>query len=416
MPSRTSLAHPSSALLSLALAAGCGGSGSSSTPAADTGVDDSIAAADADVGADAGVGCPRTPSAADRARKVVISHPFAATAGTKATTYEVLDLAVDGTLSRPATPVTFSMGTGLDGSIVFTPDGKLGLAAQDDGSIGAFTLDAAGAPTVVHAAFRDGFYAQRVVVSQDGARAWVLDGDTGNNGGGVYELSIACDGTLASRGLVVPGGGANAMALLPTDPTKGVLAATAAFDSATGLDLHVVDLFARTRVSSVAAFPDTDAIVSDLVVTPDGKYALVADDGMLAGSRIAVVQLGATPTSVGLLTTPYPAAMVMSPWGNSALVLNDDSTDQIHVLAPSASGSGAPWTITGELAYQFGKPQIPVSASMIARGSLEGRVFVAENLAVRTIVFTQAGAPVDTAKLSFPGGNESIVGIVGVQP
>jgi hypothetical protein len=385
----------------------------SDAPLADTTPANDAPLADGDSGG-AQIGCPRIAAAAERARKVVVSHPFGS--GTaKATQYEVLDLAADGTLTRPATPVTFSMGTGFEGAIVFTPDGSIGLAAQDDGSIGAFRLDATGAPTVVHAAFRDGFYAQRIVLSADGARAWVLDSNTGNNGGGVYELAIACDGTLTARGLVVPGGSANAMALLPTDPTKGVLAARKAFDSAAGLDLHVVDLFARSGVSSGTAF-DADAIPSDLVVTPDGKYALVADNSAVAGSRIAVMQLGPTPTQVGMLSTPYPAALVMSPWGNAALALNDDSTNQIHVLAPNTSGTGAPWAVTGEVAYKFGKPQIPASASMIARGTLEGRVFVAENQAVRTIVFTAAGGVVDTAKLSFTGGNESICGIVGVQP
>jgi hypothetical protein len=248
----------------LALAAGCSGSDAGQAAPTDAGASDADVAAETpasdapDTPDAAPVGCPRTAAAAERARKVVVSHPFSS--GTaKATQYEVLDLAVDGTLTRPATPVTFSMGTGFEGPIVFTPDGAIGLAAQDDGSVGVFRLDAAGAPTVVHAAFREGFYAQRVVLSADGARAWVLDSNTGNNGGGVYEVAIACDGTLTTRGLVVPGGSANAMALLPTDPTKGVLAARQAFDSAAGLDLHVVDLFARKGVSGGTAF-DADAI------------------------------------------------------------------------------------------------------------------------------------------------------------
>jgi DNA-binding beta-propeller fold protein YncE len=367
-----------------------------------------------DAGSDAAVACPRTAAPADRPRKVVISHPFLES-GDKATGYEVLDLSAAGELTRPTTPVAFSMGTSLDAPIVFTPDGEVGLVAQDDGSIGVFRMAESGGPVVVHAAFEGGFYAGGIVLAPDGSHGWVLDGNTGDNGGGVYEIAIGCDGTLTSRGLVIPGGGARAMALLPSDPTKALLAAKQAFDSSAGMDVHLVDLAAHKGLGSIAAFGDGDAIASSLAITPDGKNALVADNGLTAGNRIAVVALTPALAPVSILSTPYPAAVVTSPFGNAAIALNGDASDAIHVLSYDAS-KPAPFVITGELAYKFAKPELPSTASMIDRGALRGTVLVSENLGVRKLVFGADGTVTDVAQLAFPDGIANIVGVVGVQP
>lgn len=391
-------------------------SDASTGPEADGSTREASPGPDASTASDGSASCPRAPAPAERSRKVVASHPFGATAGVKAKDFEVLDLSTNGTLSRPSTPVTFTMGTALQKPIVFTPDGEIGLVAQDDGSVGIFRLPASGPPVVIEAAYRGGFYAGSIVVSADGTRFWVTDQNTAPNGGGLYEVTIGCDGKPGAPRLVVPGGGATAMALLPGDPTKAVLAARKAFDSAATKDVHVVDLAGPSLVASAAPFGDLDAIPSSVAITPDGKYALVADDGVIVGNRVAVVALGPQLAPVSLLSTPYPAMVVMSPFGNAAIVLNDDSTDQIHVLKYDAADASAPFSITGELAYKFGKPQIPVTASWIARGSLKGTVFVGENVAVRQIRFGAAGDVTDVAKLASGPGNEGIIGVVGVQP
>ncbi len=363
------------------------------------------------------LGCPRAPAAADRPRRVVVSHPFAVDGG-KATLFEVLSLSQAGTLTRPAAPVTFQMGTALDAPIVFTPDGEIGLVSQDDGSIGVFKLPATGAPTVIHAAFAGNFYAGGLVLTPDGSTVYVLDSNVRKNGGGVYRIPIHCDGTLGTATLVVPGSGASAMALLPGDPTKAVLGATAAFDSAVNQDVHLVDLAAQTRIASASVFLDGMASVASLAVAPDGKFAILADNSFSAGSRIAAVAI--TPSFVpagGILATPFPDGVAVSPYDDSAIVLNDDSTDQIHVLTYDPANAAAPFAIKGELVYKFGKPQIPISISLIDRGALKGTTFVGENIAVRQLTFGAGGAVTDTAKLVFPGGgNETIIGVVGVQP
>ena len=68
--------------------------------------------------------CPRLPKPANRPRKLVISHPYAANAN-PANTYEVVDLTTDGAITFP--DVSFDMGRTTFGEIVFTPDGEVGL-------------------------------------------------------------------------------------------------------------------------------------------------------------------------------------------------------------------------------------------------------------------------------------------------
>lgn len=389
----------------------CGSDGTPADPPAD---DASAPPASPDGGgADAPVNpCPRAPAPEDRTRKVVVSHPFVS-AGTKGTSFEVYELSTAGALSK--TNVTFEMGTALSSRIVFTPDGLVGLVAQDDGSVGVFSFDESGAVRVVHPAFREGgFYARSVVVDAAGVRAFVLDENTDANGGGVYELAIGCDGTLTSRGRVIPGGTAHAMALLPGEPNKAVLAAGRAFGSAMGDDAHLVDLDALSLVASGRAFGSGNAIVSSVAVMPDGKYALVADDGVVAGNRVAVVALPAM-TLVQTITTDYPAAVVASPFGNAAIVLNDDSTDEISVLRYDPANA-TPFTNTGYMTYAFPKPQIPVTAALVERGALKGRVLVSENLAVRQLQFELDGTVTDVERFSSGAGIPAIVGVVGVQP
>src|SRR5262245_1765590 len=69
--------------------------------------------------ADRGSSCPRLPAPEDRARIVLVSHPFTPN------TFEILSLSSSGTLS--ATGRKLSLGRAVRGEIVFTPDGKIAL-------------------------------------------------------------------------------------------------------------------------------------------------------------------------------------------------------------------------------------------------------------------------------------------------
>jgi hypothetical protein len=386
----------------------------------DAGVGDGSIGADgsaneASTGGDGGACARVADPTEDHVRTVLISHPFDA-AGDAASLFEVLSLAVDGTLTRPTPNVTFSMGPASTSSIVFTPDGKVALVAQDDGTVGVVRFDASG-PVVVHAAFKGPFYAGSIAVDPSGAHAYVLDADTANNGGGVYQVDIACDGSLTSKGLVVPGGTANQMAFVPTT-SRAVLAAGGAFNSPDGSDVDLVDFGGATPslVASGSGFVDGGAIVSSIAVMPDGKFAIAADDGIIVGNRLAAIALPSMENA-GILATPNPAALVASPFDNAALLLNSDTSDAIRIVS-YAPDAASPFSIVGEITYVNPKPQLPSFASLIDRGTLKGRVLIAENTAVRQVAFEPDAGIVDVAYLNFDhdGGLDEIVGVIGVSP
>lgn len=358
--------------------------------------------------------CPRVAKPEDRARKVVISHSFDEDGEKKnAKVYEILELSATGELTR--TNETFEMGRGFS-EIAFTPDGEVGLVPQEDGSLGVFTFDSDGKVRVIHAAFREGFYARHVVVSRDGARAFVLDPNTANNGGGVYEIAIGCDGTLSHVSLAVPGGQAHAMALVPTNPDHAVLIAGAAFDSTATDYAHLLDLAPATpaRLTSGAVFADRDAIASSVAVTPDGKWALVTDNSVIQGNRMAAVALD-TMKATATIEVPSPAAVVMSPFGNAALLLESDGNDALVAVTYDPANAAKPFAVKGKIAYKSGKTELPSFASVIDRGALKGHVLVAELLMVRHLAFKPDGSIADLGAVTFEGFS-GIVGSLGVQP
>lgn len=406
--------------LSLPLAAACSSEedeaphpASEDEPDASSRRDSSASTDDDDRGATPS-GCHAAPKDADRTRKVVVSHPFDAD-GKKAKLYEVLELSSAGELAR--TTETFSMGVGFT-EIVFTPDGQVGFVAQDDGSIGAFTFDDAGKVRVTHQAFTGKFSAGRLVVSRDGARLFVIDPNTKENGGGVHEVKIACDGALSYVGLAVPGGKAHAMALLPNAPDEAVLVAGAAFDSAASDYVHRLDLSSATptRIASGAAFDDSEAIASSVSITPDGKWALVTDNGILKGNRMAPIALDTMKKGTSI-DVANPAMVAMSPFGNAALLLDSDGEDALRVVSYDPTKTEAPFSVGAEVAYKDGKKTaLPTIANVIDRGGLKGRVLVSENLAIRQLTFAAAGTISDLGVFTFGEDFTEIVGSMGVQP
>ena len=207
---------------------------------------------------DAG-GCGRTARPADGPRKVVVSAPYG-DGGAAATSYRVLDLTAAGELSDSG--ASFQMGRAFDGEIAFTPDGAVGIVAQDDGTLGVFRFDDSGAAEVVHAAFAGDFYAARVVMDPGGDVAYVIDTQWRENGGGIYRVAIGCDGTLTELGLWFA-------SKLPANLllTSGARAVVPAVDwdgqIGEGLDVHLLGWDEEPDwYAGADAFGDDEAIVA----------------------------------------------------------------------------------------------------------------------------------------------------------
>lgn len=269
-----------------------------------------------------------TLPAADRTRKVVVSHPF----GDDPNVYEVLNLSASGTLTK--TGKTFDMGKANSfAPIVFTPSGRIGLATQQDGTIGVFRFETSGTVTVVSKAWNGGFYANAVTMVASGTKAFFVDSDTVANGGGVYQIAIACDGTLATTARTVTGSGATAMSLVPNDRKSAVLYANSAGASDPTSNAFLVDLASTPATVKVGgdAFGDQVAHSSAVGVTLDGKFALIGDDGITAGDRLSVVDTTYMKHRQ-IFTSRASFAVVMSPWGNSAIVVNGDDANEISTL------------------------------------------------------------------------------------
>lgn len=369
----------------------------------DSGADD--AGPDA---ADAGSECPRVPAPADRVRRVVISHPFPA----PSMVYEVFELDQSGELSRPGT--TFELGRSTGGEIAFTPDGEVGLVAQEDGTLGVFRLTEDGVE-VVHAAYDGEFYAAGVIAAADGTGAWVRDAQWRDSGGGVYWVEIGCDGSITSESLVAAS--KLPYAWLPRGDGTAVLFGRDVLDTVEGDDDgFILDLAGPSVSATGDVFPDSDWIGAGADLTADGTFALIGDNGLFTTNRVGIARLGPSSITGAQVIEPLedPIAIVASPMNDAAIVASGFG-NAIFRLTYDADADPA-WTNAGELTYTGARPALPGGAVAIEAGPLTGMVLVAENVGIRRVQFTGGGAVEDLGAFALGEGLENIVGAIGVQP
>ena len=397
-------------IIVVALAA-CGGDSSNMSPPDAPG----------DGGGSGSADCPRALGPDDGVRHVVVSHPYD-DAGNGAPTFEVLDLSGSGMLTRAQPPRTFTLAKRASfGTVEFTPDGEVGVVALEDGTVGAFRLAADGSVTVTEMGKKGAGYVERLVMSPAGDRLWALDPDTVGNHGGVYEFGIGCDGTLVDHGLVVAADVPRAMV---RDGDHAIIAARSVFDQPVGAnDLQLIAWTSPpSALASADAFPGADsdghdeAIVGGAALTADGATVLVGDTSGFSGipNRVAVVTVGPSTLTPVTVLSPLedPESIVTSPFGNVAVV-SSAFGDALFVIDKPA----ATWRIRGQVAYAGGvKPQLPGDMVELRRGMLRGHVLVAENTAIRHLVFRDTGTVDDLGTLPFGSGLAQIVGAIGVTP
>jgi hypothetical protein len=392
---------PTFVSFSLVLLAACSSDPSSSPDASGDDVD---AAVDGPASA-----CPRTPKAADRTRHIVVAKPYD-TAGAKANVFEVIEVSATGQLTRPNR--TFTMGRGAFGSIAFTPDGKVGMLAQEGGTLGVFTIDDAGEVTVVHAALEGEVYASRVYADPDGEHAWILDTNWREHGGALYRATIGCDGALSDIMMVAPSRLPSGVAFFEG---RMLVAAADIGDSMTaGHDVHLFDrAMPPALVAGADAFGDDLQIVAGSALSADGATYFIGDASAGGNNRVAIV--GVTPTGMtplARLPLDDPQGIATSPFGDVAIVTTAIG-DAITIL--DKQGAGATWRIRGPVSTPS-KPLLPGDVASVHAGMLRGRVFVSENVSIRQLAFREDGTVENIGSLAFGSGLENILGAIGITP
>jgi hypothetical protein len=362
---------------------------------------------------DAGGGCERAPAPADRTRYAVVSHPYDEDSA-PANQWEVLSLTADGTLA--ATGTRFEMGRATGGQVAFTPDGAVGVAVQEDGSLGVFTLSDAGEVEVVETGWRGEMYAGQVVAAPDGRGVYVLDSQWRENGGGVYRLEVDCDGRVSAAGLVAPSRLPYALVFAGD---RALAAASDILESDPGADVHLVDLAAGEVLAGADPFPDDEQIVASAALTGDGAYLLVGDNNQFYSTeglenRVAVMRLDAGSLAAAqTIKIEDPVAIIASPFDDGAVVVSGFG-DAIFALTRD-DRSAQPFALAGELDYQGPAPQLPGAAVAVDRGELRGRVLIAELSGIRQLAFAP-GSVSDLGLLSLGDGIPAITGALGLQP
>ncbi|MBK6464882.1 MAG: hypothetical protein IPF92_28350 [Myxococcales bacterium] len=406
-PARASLARWFSPAAALLLA--CGGDPAGGTPEGDAGASPDAAPTALPDGApppgDGGDGggpppivtCHATPRP-DGPRKMLVTRPRSKEAAggysTNAKLLEVLDVSAAGALSRPGK--VLDMAGPTQGAPVFTPDGAIAIVPMGGkAGLASIVFDAAGNPTVVETSFApEGRLSNTtVVIDATGSRAFALDSNTVANGGGVYEVRIACDGRLTLIGKSLPSEKSQQLALL--DANRGLYSGAVVGGKG---DLHLFDLVTKFPTASVAAFGDDDASASSVAVTPDGKFAVVTDTGFLAGNRLAVVDL-ATMTTKQKVAVDGPEAFLVSPFGNAMMLVQSDTADA-YVPVTYSPTAAAPLTLGTKIAATR-KVELPSGPVLMKNGALKGTVYVVEVSGIRAVRWDAAGRLADVGLFSM---------------
>jgi len=358
-------------------------------------------------------GCRAQPAAADRDRLLVLALPYDASGG-QADAWAALTLTAAGDVVDAG--ARFTMGRGLLGQVAFSPDGSLGVAAQDDGSIGVFTVNDDLTVSVVEARFEPGFYAVAVTIDPSGEAAWVVDGNWVENGGGVYRVPLDCGtGAPGAPSLALPIKLPVGLHFLRRQLDRAVVVGWEAEGAAdASAEVHLLDMAAGpSLLGSAEAFGDDEALLSASAVTADDRYALAADYSPWSGlpNRVAAVALdGDAPEPVQVIEIYDPVAILASPFDDLLLVSSGygDAIESITYDPDAAEPFGVGRTVATSA--------LPADGVVLTRGPLIGLTMIAENQGVRGLQFEGGGEAADLGMLYEGDGLEAIPGAIGVQP
>ncbi|NUO52971.1 MAG: hypothetical protein HOV80_29345 [Polyangiaceae bacterium] len=347
-------------------------------------------------------------------RFVIVGHPYDDAVDPDGS-YEVLRLSTAGALTTTGT--RFHMGPPADKQIQFSPDGEIGFAIQDDGTVGVFRLAPDGSVTVLNEGLAGDYYAEAVRWDDSVFGVYVMDPNFPENGGGVYTIGLGCDDSLSPGPRLFESKSARDLFF---DPVSGdaLLAARGALGSTAVSHLFRLTLAPPTVTASADAFGDDDAINSWSALTRNGRHVILADNSAFSSSpnRVASVEvtaagLGAVQTITGI-EDPYSIAV--SPF-DDAIVVTSGFGDGIFIVDYDPAAA-QPLSLRGELDYVGPSPQLPGALATVDRGTLDGRVLIADVRGVYMVQFAAGATVTDLGVVDLGGGTEDVVAGIGVQP
>lgn len=357
-------------------------------------------------------GCRADGGDPDKDRAVLVAFPYTAGGG-QADAWGAWSLNADALLMQDSRRL--DLGRAAMGEMVFTPDGQIGLAPLEDGSLLVYDAEAGTGSVLAEGSGAD-LYAERVVMEPSGERAWIIDGNWAENGGGVYPVDIDCIAptvTVGDRWLPakLP---ADLLLLDGSSGTGGrVVIGREVPGASRGDDLALVDADG-TWIAGADAFGDDDAIVSDAALTLDGQYILIADISEFSGvpTRVAVVALaGDTLTPVQIIDVEDPVDLEVAPDDDRVVVVSGYANALFSL--DRTDDPGSPFRLAAEPDWLGTAPQLPGAAVQIRRGSLRGHLLVSETEGVRQVDIL--GGVTDRGVVAT-GGIDGIAGSIGVQP
>lgn len=358
-------------------------------------------------------GCRSEPRASDADRTLLVNLPYSG----DGSDWAIFTLSADGTLTD--TGASVSGGRTYLNPGVFTPDGSLGLAPLEDGTVAIFAVDEAGTVTVVESGYTSGFYAEAVAMHPSGERAWIVDRNWEENGGGLYVLDLDCEtGTPAvptdlpvdAAGRLVPAKLPGAALPVPDRPDRLVLVA-----GPSPTDLALIDTTTGTVLDEIDAFLDEDdAWLATGAITPTGDLVLLTDTSIWSSraNAIAAIALsGDTLSHAGLDELFDGVGIGISPDGTTAIVSSGYADDILRLsIAP---GAVDPVSVIGSLRTSDSPSQLPGGIVTIQRGTLAGLSLVSEVYGLRSI---QLGFDGEAMDMGLTGGRLTNPASMLVQP
>lgn len=355
------------------------------------------------------------PGPADKARVIVLGHPFGAQSGMPGTDIRTLNLATDGTITDDGTRIDLGFRVAR---LEMVPSGEILLALGEDGELASLRVNSATNLNVLDQIQLPAAGYGDLRIAEDGQTV-IVAGENVDQTSGLSTVYLACDGRL----IAAPNEFFNirlssSFVMIPGTSQVVLLGGQTVFAPIDPDDLRVLSRTPGQGFTSVNTFDIWMDFIDALRIgaTPDGRIIIVPNGSPFSneGSQASVLQLNGNNLSELERLTGLDDAreVIFSPDGTTALI-SLLSPGHLAVITDPGTGWAEVDRIRGiGLAEQL---------AMVSRGALSGRVYVPSvdanggpNLA--SVAFGMPGVVSNLGQIELGSGNEEIPGPIAITP